>query len=154
MLTSLFFKISKLRSSGKEMTKEELTEYFNSKNPHPNEITLNFIHPSDIDQFSYYDPSTGAIWLHKKNMYIDVLLHELGHAVMERIKGSANWKLNQLWKRGGPATNKYLMDAEEEAWAWAYDNSDGKFGFRTKLAIYVCLRTYRRYTKRVPYTRF
>lgn len=152
MLTSLFFSIAKLRSSTKRLTREEAVNLIKRKYPYKDTFYVRFI---SNDETPYFDLSENTLAINDKHCFEEVILHELGHAVMSRKVGSAN-HLSFL-KQSISTTHlekKYILASEIEAWNWASENSDKPFGKRTQLAINLFLRSYKNLDNKVDINLF
>lgn len=131
-----YFNIGILRSSNKLLTMQEVGEIHKKYSPKGVEIRV-------------HDGESGAEYIHRikrieicsKDLYEEVLLHEIAHAVLSVTKGTANYKVCSL-KTGDKLSRDLLIENEKEAWEWAEKHSSKPFGLRTKLAIKVSLRSY------------
>lgn len=90
----------------------------------------------------YFDMFENVISLNSEKLYEEIVMHELGHAVNSQMEGSANWLLMDELKSRNRYTKKMVIQAEEEAWNWAKDNSPS-WGLKSRILAMKAIINYK-----------
>jgi hypothetical protein len=133
-----YFNIDILRSSNKPMTEDEMRAVLRKYLPKDVKVKIT----DDYYEGSSFNSYTNVLTMYVRELYEEILLHEIGHCVVGRKRGTANWKLNQL-KSGDKVSKDLIIQSENEAWDWARANASKPWGLRTRAAVKVSLRSYR-----------
>lgn len=92
------------------------------------------------DFSSYYDSEEHVIKIHVDDLYEEIVLHELGHAVEIKRPGSANY----IYEHSETYNYRSFMAMEEEAWLFAEKYSSKEWGDSHRAHMRMCLDGYRK----------
>ena len=88
---------------------------------------------------TWYDTKKNEIKIHPDDLYEEIVLHEIGHAIKFRELGSAN----NIYHNSDTYTYKSFIDTEVEAWLFAEKYSSSNWTDSHRAHVRMCLDGYK-----------